>query len=205
MRPLINCLMWDTDLDFSNLQKLYETAFEWQVMRLNWVLSGFSSISCPCQHLEPNKTHSSTNQSTRIWWTSIYQSHSSSDVIPCKSVSHVWSEEWCRQLSYPITPQAGAGGFSLDSAEEGQMKVFSKDEQQQALHPLGSHLRDTQVTGHDQKSIWADDLLSKPVISSIILLMLTVCCPPPESEGIPQATFGVSKILSLFNFFDILT
>lgn len=64
------------------------------------------------------------------------------------------------------------------------MKVFSKDEQQQALHSLGSHLRDTQVTGHDQKETWANDLLSKTVISSIIPLMLYVLPPQKLKEHV---------------------
>lgn len=44
--------------------------------------------------------------------------------------------EWCQWPSHPVTPEAGAGGFSLDSAEEGQMEVLGKHQQQQALHSL---------------------------------------------------------------------
>lgn len=49
--------------------------------------------------------------------------------------------DWCQLSSHPVTPQASAGGFSLDPAEEGQMEIFGEDQQQQPLHPLGSNLQ----------------------------------------------------------------
>lgn len=52
-----------------------------------------------------------------------------------------------RQVSYPVAPQAGAGGLCLHPSEEGEVVVLSKDQQQHPLHPLGRHLRQSEREG----------------------------------------------------------
>lgn len=59
--------------------------------------------------------------------------------FPPNLIKVVW-EQW----PHPVTSQSSAGGLSLDSAEERQMEVFGKDQQQQPLHPLGGHLQGRQ-------------------------------------------------------------